>query len=188
MNKPSRVISLGELLQSREQRQQHREHLLERFGKPVVCLMVNQPGVQKVTAASSLVFREGQRQMQEWKDICLYEEERLLHTGWEGFWVINQDAIALKQQLVEWEENHLLGRLWDFDVWDPCQGPLSREQMGWPARRCLSCSSSGAECARSKRHSLEELEKEILRIIDDWQQGKDDEYAGTKSMGNGKSC
>jgi len=54
-------ISLANLLQSREQRQQHREELLKRYGKPVVCLMVNQPGAKKVTDASVLVFREGQQ-------------------------------------------------------------------------------------------------------------------------------
>lgn len=188
MNKPSRVISLGELLQSREQRQQHREHLLERFGKPVVCLVVNQPGAHKVTEASSLVFREGQRQIRKLKDIVLYEEERLLDTGWEGFWVIHQDPFELKQQLIEWEEIHPLGRLWDFDVWDPYQGPYGREQMGVLARRCLLCSASGAECARSQRHTLEDLEKKIRDITVTWLQGKDDEHGGAKSVGKGKSC
>lgn len=188
MKNPPREISLAELLQAREQRQQYREQLLERFDKPVICLMVNQPGAQKVTDAAVLVFREGQRQMRKLKGIGLHEEERRLDTGWEGFWVVDAEGLTLKQQLVEWEEKHPLGRLWDFDVWDPLQGPLSREEIGWPARRCLLCSASGVACARSKRHTLEELDKEIQRITEEWLQRKDDEDAGIESVGNGKCC
>jgi len=188
MKNPPREISLVELLQAREQRQQYREKLLKRFGKPVVCLMVNQPGAQKVTDAAVLVFREGQMQMQELKAICLHEEERVLNTGWEGFWVFHAEALTLKEQLIALEEKHPLGRLWDFDVWDPLQGPLSREEMGWPARQCLLCSASGAECARSKRHTLGELDEEIRRITENWLHRRGDENAGDENLGNGKCC
>ena len=181
-------ISLDELLEAREQRQQHREELLKQYGKTVVCLMVNQPGAQKVTDASVLVFRAGQRQMQRLEAICLYKEERLLPTGWEGFWVFDEVALALKRQVIGWEEQHPLGRLWDIDVYDPVLGPLSRAELQLPPRQCLLCSAPGAECARSRRHTLFELDQEIQRRIENWQQGKDDDHAGVESLGNGKRC
>lgn len=181
-------ISLDELLEAREQRQQYREELLKHFGKPVVCLMVNQPGAQKVTEASVLVFRAGQQQMQQLKAICLYKEERQLATGWEGYWVFDEEAVALKHQVVAWEETHPLGRLWDFDVYDPIQGQRCRAEMGIPARQCLLCPAPGAECTRSRRHTLVELDREIQRRIENWRKGRDDEHAGDESLGNGKCC
>jgi len=123
--------------------------------------------------------------MQKLQAILLFKEERLLLTGWEGFWVFDEEALFLKRYLVSLEEKHPLGRLWDFDVYDPVQGQLSRAEMGLPPRQCLLCSAPGAECTRSMRHTFNELDQEIHRRIENWLQGRDD-HAGDETLGNGR--
>ncbi len=122
--------------------------------------------------------------MRKLKAIGLHEEEAL-DTGWEGFGFLMQ-RLDFEKQLVEWEEKHPRA-IMGFDVWDPRQGPLSREEMGWPARRACYV-SSGAECARSKRHTLEELDKEIQRITEAWLQRKDDEMPELKAWETGNAA
>ena len=56
--------------------------------------------------------------------------------------------------MIELEDHHPLGRLWDLDVLAPEQGQLSRQDLGFPARQCLVCDEPAHACARSRRHPL----------------------------------
>jgi len=80
--------------------------------------------------------------------------------------VIKADKAFLKWLCVQFEDQHLLGRLADIDVMDEENNVLTRRDMGLKERKCLLCDNNAITCIVSKNHSLKELLKEVDKIID----------------------
>lgn len=76
------------------------------------------------------------------------------------------DPGQLKRLLIEVEQQHPLGRLFDLDVLISGKGPLSREDLGLPARRCLICTEAARVCRRVSRHRLPELQTAVKQLTD----------------------
>ena len=86
-------------------------------------------------------------------------------TGWEEFLCVWASPESLKRITVEIEERDPVGRLCDLDVIRPDGSKVSREDIGFPGRKCLLCGEPAHACSRSRRHSVEELTGEIERIL-----------------------
>ncbi|MBQ8389919.1 MAG: citrate lyase holo-[Oscillibacter sp.] len=157
---PTRLIegpnaSLEELLLRREQRAMVQKELLERGGT-LVSFTMNIPGQRKQFPLERLGFEEGMRELQRCFAGAILEERAYSGpTGEELLLRLDRPARWVKEQTVALEETHPLGRLWDMDVLDG--GSLSRTALGLPQRRCLVCGESAKVCARSRRHSIEEV-------------------------------
>ncbi|MCG8482108.1 MAG: citrate lyase holo-[acyl-carrier protein] synthase, partial [Clostridia bacterium] len=82
-------------------------------------------------------------------------------TGAETFILSDEDVIKLKEILIDIEDNHPLGRLFDFDVIDKDFTFISRTAVGYEKRKCLLCDEDAAICVRSRSHSYEQLIKEV---------------------------
>ena len=67
--------------------------------------------------------------------------ERDLRTGFEGYWLVEGDAMEIKRRMCVIESSHILGRLFDIDVLRPDATPISRQEVGLTPRRCLICGS-----------------------------------------------
>jgi len=64
------------------------------------------------------------------------------------------------------EDQHPLGRLWDADVIDINGVSLSRKHFGLPARRCLLCEQPAHDCARSRLHAMQELQRSVQERVE----------------------
>ena len=72
---------------------------------------------------------------------------------------------AVKLLAVEFEDHDHLGRLFDVDVLHAGnQRALSRSDFQMPVRKCLLCDRDAKDCARSRRHSVLELQTRISEI------------------------
>lgn len=79
--------------------------------------------------------------------------------------------IPLKQYMEELEENFVLGRFVDLDVYYQSMNSLNRNQP----RRCYLCNDIAFNCSRSQKHSYVELldylckkvDEELYNIVDD---------------------
>ncbi|MBR5250883.1 MAG: citrate lyase holo-[Clostridia bacterium] len=81
----------------------------------------------------------------------------LLPTGEEGFFVINHDAIKLKEFFAKIEETHPLGRFMDVDVFDDNGVQITREAINEPPRKCLLCDRDARECYLLRSHTPQQL-------------------------------
>jgi holo-ACP synthase len=95
----------------------------------------------------------------------LHRQVRNDPTGPEALLVVDAEAHALKEATTRLEDEHPLGRLWDIDVIDPLRGAISRKDLGQPSRRCLLCAEDAHACARSRAHSLDELQRAMHRMV-----------------------
>ena len=110
------MISLNQLLESRDARAQHQKDLLGRFpGKSLLCLTVQLPGPEKRNQQSLAIAKAGVSAIRQAFQPD-YEELRDLETGYEGYFLVSIPAFEAKRKAVELEDNHPLGRLMDIDV------------------------------------------------------------------------
>ncbi len=159
-------VQLAQMLLARENRALRQRELLERYGLPLISFTMNIAGPVK----NSPLIRRG---FQMGREALLGElkrsgippvlcEELDADTGCEGLYVVDAEAASLKRLCCAIEERGALGRLFDFDVLTPDGKKLDR-----PAPRlCLICARPAKDCARSRTHSVPELQartREILR-------------------------
>ena len=161
-------VTLQELLDSRENRVQKQQTLLLRYDGVLVSVTLNIPGPVKDKPAYRTALKMGMRLLTERfsAEKILYQEERFLKTGAEGYMVIGEMAAEeVKALTVAIEDTTPLGRLFDMDVLTK-DGGISRAELGMPGRHCLLCGEEAKVCARSQRHSVEKLLAEIDGILE----------------------
>lgn len=74
---------------------------------------------------------------------------------------LDAPAEDIKTLATEIEESHPLGRLFDMDVIGTDSMKLSRGTY----RKCIICGCQAQECARSRKHSVEELQEKIEELL-----------------------
>lgn len=86
-------------------------------------------------------------------------------TGAENFYITNENIKNVKLASIEFEDKDNLGRLFDADVLVKEQRmAISRKDLNIPVRKCFICNSPAKECARSRNHTVKELQKYISNI------------------------
>ena len=150
-------VDLGQMLDARERRVAIQNKMLEGAGpeKCLVCLTMNIAGDVKRTPMTRMLFNAGAEEMRSLGFRILKEFSLDEATGSEAFWLLNEEGTQVKAMLEKAEDSFPAARLYDFDVIIPGGSKLSRAE----GRRCLICDSYAAECARSRRHGLEEVKR-----------------------------
>jgi holo-ACP synthase len=163
-------ISGNEMLAAREARAARQAAAMAQFGRPLVSITIAMPGPEK---DGYLTVRPMMMALQEMDDLIHACNWPLISrqvfwpkTGPEAIYVVDVNAETLKSAAILLEERHPIGRLWDIDVITTAGVPLSRTEMGMPARRCMLCDRPAHECGRSRRHRLPELLKHIQNMVD----------------------
>ena len=157
-------MTLEQLLASRDARVAHQAALLGKYpGKALLCLTVMLPGPVKRSDVSLKIASAAVSAVRSTFDLQ-FEELRDLETGYEGYFIVDMAPVDAKRLAVSLEEQHPLGRLFDLDV-ITSDGPLSRDELGLPGRKCLICGKPVRECMRTRAHSTDELLERISVIL-----------------------
>ena len=159
------IVELNQMLEARERRVLQQRTLLERYKKPLISFTMNIAGPVKNSHTIRRGFALGRDlllgQLMRVKARLVYREELDEITGCEGIYVVDFPASALKEITLEIEDSTDLGRLFDMDVLDPNGEKLERST----ARRCLICGKPAQECARSRTHSVSELQQKTAELL-----------------------
>lgn len=162
-------ITLMEVLNNRENRANLQRSLLSTHQQTLVCLTLNIAGPQKVNRLIHKAYLEGKSALLsslQAADIpLLFTEEVDSNTGYEGFFIINSTPDAAKIITLQIEDEHPLGRLYDFDVLSPAGEKLSRNDFGYPERTCLLCGQPAFQCGRNRTHTASELYAHAMSMI-----------------------
>lgn len=164
-------ITLEQLLAGRDERAAFQKELLKHYGLPLVSFTVNMPGAVKCSTRSIRIHAAGVAAIRDaLAGRVAYWKLREPATGPEGFFVCDLPAEDLKRRMCALEEQHPLGRLFDVDVLRVSGTQVSREELGFPKRRCLICGADGAACTRGRAHPLPELLRRIDELLADYEQ------------------
>jgi len=158
-------VTVQDILSARDARAARQAAFLASHGMPLISFTMNIAGDVKVDDAILRAFREGvariRRALERMHAAIAEYAETTAFTGCEALFAVDADAVSLKAQMCLLEEQDALGRLFDIDVIDEAGCHLSRGRE----RPCLICGEPGRACARSRRHSGEELFRRAQEII-----------------------
>lgn len=159
------MVGLVQMMEARERRAIRQRELLEQYKLPLVSFTMNIAGPVKNSPAIRRGFRLGRDlllgQLARLKVPIVYSEEIDEDTGCEGLYVVELEHAALKAVTCEIEDNTELGRLFDLDVLSPGGVKLDRAEP----RRCLICGKPARECARSRTHTVPELQARTQELL-----------------------
>ncbi|NVY96224.1 citrate lyase holo-[acyl-carrier protein] synthase [Lactobacillus sp. DCY120] len=158
---------IAAVLQQKDQRVARQQQLLsENPQATLLDLKLNIPGPIKNNAALRDLFQRGIERLKAqfpgtWTVKTAWDQP----TGNELMVLTDLDLVTAKQAAIRFEDQDFWGRLFDVDLLqegDP--QTISRTQLGQPLRQCLICSRPAKECARSRRHSVADLQAVISRL------------------------
>lgn len=175
---------LDSILACRENRVRRREQLQQEYGLPAVLLSLNIPGAEKVAPPYEKAHLAGE---QEFLRRCAaagirveWEEVRRGACGGESLFLLAAESDQLKRLCIQIEEQHPLGRIFDFDVYAGDGSVVDRGRLKLPPRRCFLCGEPARECARLRRHSVVDLQSYLFSLIEPYLlQERSSENAGT---------
>ncbi|MFC1236545.1 citrate lyase holo-[acyl-carrier protein] synthase [Vibrio sp. F74] len=163
-------VSLEQLLNSREQRGIRQREWLNKHSLPLISFTINMVGEVKVNTLSTVAFEQGIEAIVECcqrSSVFLTEPQRFeANTGLEFIAAAsNITALELKAQMVDIEDSHPLGRLFDIDIIDRNGVAVSRDSMSLPRRRCMVCNDDAKICARSRRHEKSVIIEKMSQLV-----------------------
>lgn len=154
------MASLDEILLAREARAARQAALTAQFRVPLVSATMNICGPCKSTPLSSYAFSRALRSLRAQLPSPVAQETGENAAGSYAFVAFDIPAQKLKEVCAALEESEI-GRLYDLDVLTADGKKLSRAQP----RRCLLCSAPAFDCARSRNHGLDALQRETQRRL-----------------------
>lgn len=165
-------VSLEEILNARENRVKIQQKMLQKAPTCLLSFTLNIPSPVKVFPYTKWAYEVGSSIISKGVSLLngdvLEQFEAKNETGWEGFFALNLPPEEIKTYLLEQEEHHPLGRLFDFDVLRTDGSKLSRQELGFPERTCLLCGNPAFLCGRSRTHSAQELLAKEIEIMENF--------------------
>lgn len=161
---PTGDVTVMEMMQARDERALRQQRLMPEGGA-LVCLTMNIPGPRKTSPMIYAAFQEGKRLIASALPQAVFAEQTLAKTGFEVCYLLPGDVRQAKRVLCALEDESPLGRLFDIDVLSGDGQKMSREELGFPPRKCFLCGQPAFVCARSRAHSVADMMEEINRRI-----------------------
>ena len=164
-----KIVDLDMMLARREARSHEQQKFLHDHHSPLISFSMNIPGPVKTNELIRKAFMLGKNlllsQLEKISAQILEASEIHEDTGDELLLSVgNVPPEILKDIAVNIEENSQAGRLYDIDVIDADGRKLSRPTF----RKCLICEKQAQECARSRTHSVREMQKAVENLLQDF--------------------
>lgn len=165
-------IGLPDMLEARERRSHRQNDLRASYpGCTMVCFTMNIAGPVKNSPLIRQGFLHGcalfRQQLMRLRKKAVYEVLWDEPTGNEGYFMVDLPAIRVKRLTAEIEDQDPVGRLFDMDVLDAGGRKLDREELGLPGRTCLLCDLPAKVCARSRTHTVAQLQERTWKMLAD---------------------
>lgn len=162
-------VSLLEMLEARERRAIRQKVLLSAYGKTMICFTMNIAGPVKNSSLIRRGYALGKRLLRQQLEVAgipvAYSEEIQEKSGNEAIFLLDADPLTVKAITVEIEDQPAVGRLFDMDVLCPDGRKVDRQELGLSGRKCLICGGMAQACARSRAHTVSELQKKTQEIL-----------------------
>ena len=162
-------VTLPEMLEARERRAARQQVLLSAYGKTMICFTMNIAGPVKNNSLIRRGYALGKRLLRQQLGVAgvpvTYFEEIQEKTGNEAIFLLDADPLAVKAVTVEIEDQPGVGRLFDMDVLCPDGRKVDRQELGQEGRKCLICGGMAQACARSRTHTVAQLQEKTREIL-----------------------
>lgn len=159
---------LIDILDSKEARVNRQKELLANYPYTLISFTLNIPGSVKNSNLYRKIHKEGMSvllsKLNEMNIPVVHLETIDKVTGEEGFISVDYDSVKTKNIVVNIEDTHYLGRIFDLDVFDVNHNHIGRSDIRKRPRKCLICDKDALVCMRLKSHSYDELVSRVKDI------------------------
>ena len=153
-------VTLEKVLDRREARAARIQELHQVYPEEtILSLKINIPGPIKNNACVQFIFDQALASLPRVR-VVSQEIYREFPTGPEALIVFHDEARRIKALLIDVEEQHPLGRLFDLDIFQ-----VNRRQLGHKPRKCLLCVENAVDCQRTRKHTADELLDHIDSLV-----------------------
>ncbi|MCP1102375.1 holo-ACP synthase [Aequitasia blattaphilus] len=165
-----REVTMTEVMAFREEKAAIWKLLSKEYEKEtIISFGLNIPGSIKVTEQIIQAFVYGMKYIEavfhDMEVVIYRKKEQRSFAGYSvSYALAGSNARELKKKMVEIEENHPLGRIFDIDVMGK-EGSISRREVGGLPRKCLLCEEEAKICSRSVAHSQEAVRQKMEKMI-----------------------
>lgn len=153
---------ITEFLFDRERRVDYQEKLLkENNNKTLVTIRINYPGIEKSNYITDDIVNT------IYNDILTYYNKYIVFKhkyknkeGIIGHFLFDLDFVNVKKEMINIEEEHILGRCLDIDVYTMKNEKvigISRKDLYKKPRKCFICDMDAKICSRAQNHSIENI-------------------------------
>lgn len=165
MNENNLTVTIRDMMECREVRAFLQKQYIDEYAAPVISFCMNIPGPVKTNDNILHGFESGKAAI-----LSALSSENInvnatteIHekTGDELILSASATAEQLKDIATEIEESHPFGRLFDIDILNVDGQKLSRSTF----RKCILCDRQAQECARSRRHTVDEMFVKINEML-----------------------
>lgn len=158
------MFDLEKFLQDKEDRYYYQKKLVQKYKQTLLTIRTNYPGENKRDILADKIADIMADEIESiFFDKIIFKDKIESLEGKIYLYILNEDARKIKLETMEIEENHILGRCLDIDVYDNNYNALSRKDFNLGKRQCMLCDKLAFVCAREKNHSQEEIKSYILK-------------------------
>ena len=157
-----RAVALDDILAARDARAA-RQQAMQAAGGVLISLTLAAPGAVKRSPLLDAVFQAAQQAVENTIPTPQAVNIHIDDCGHHALYRVDGDAHEWKRAMLALEAASPLARLWDIDIIAANGRPISRADCSLPPRRCLLCDDDAKNCARARRHSIDDLNADIAR-------------------------
>ena len=157
-----KAVALDAVLAARDARVARQQALLAQGGM-LLSLTLVAPGAVKRSPLLDAIFAAALDALRPYVSDARARQEAVDDGGHHALYLLDGGARDWKKRVIALENRSPLARLWDIDIIDRDDKPVSRRDLGLPSRRCLICDDDAKSCARARRHHIGELQADIAR-------------------------
>ena len=160
---------ITEFLLDRDRRVLYQEHLLkENKDKTLVTIRINYPGIEKSNYITDNIVNTIYNEiLTYYGKFIVFEDKYKNKEGIVAHFLFDLDFINVKKEMINVEEEHILGRCLDIDVYtlknDKVIG-ISRSDLFKKPRRCFICDLDAKICSRAQTHTIDEI-KNYFEVV-----------------------
>ncbi|MGL5756036.1 MAG: triphosphoribosyl-dephospho-CoA synthase CitG [Paraclostridium sp.] len=159
-----KLSKIDEFLLDREARVKLQKKLLEKnIESTLVTVRVNYPGLEKSNFITDEIHKIISDEINElYKNIIILKQDYKNLEGCICHFLINLDIVKVKNLMIKIEENHILGRCVDIDVYAVSENniiTISRRDLDKTSRKCFLCELDAKICSRNQNHSVDDIKK-----------------------------
>lgn len=153
---------MKEILDARENRSKHISELMDAHQyKSIVIMKANVPGTNKNLMKMRFICNYYHTLVFDEFELKIIDTGRIESVdGNYIYYVIDEEGLIVKEKTILLEDDNLLGRLIDIDVY--YTKAISRTDVSCEMRQCLICDNYAHICVRNQTHS----EQELFNVID----------------------
>ena len=156
------MFDINKFLQDREDRVFFQQNLISKYNLPLLTVRTNYPGENKRELIADNIAQIIS------SEIEIIFNKKIIHKdiieNLEGkiyLFIIDDNLKNIKLESISLEENHILGRCVDIDVYDIDGNGLSRSLFNLGKRKCMLCNELAFICGRTMKHSHSEIKEFI---------------------------